>query len=177
MVGGIPLIYIKPPTEEKDSLSRNGPPQFTVTTTLRILAKAEIGTLPNDAGAAVLEQQLMVLSDQIQVALVNNPTLMKKLQRVPFIRTEIAISSNGNKDLGELEVSIGLEFYQGPEDFYDLPVYPITTVQITNDLTNVFDPSGTYPDSDFPDQVNAAPRTSGPDGRAEGGLTIDLTET
>ncbi|MBI6944205.1 phage tail protein [Pseudomonas putida] len=173
--GCYPMIYVRPPIEEKESASRNGAPFFTVTTTLRIQVKDEAPALANSAGAALLEQQLMVISDQIQAALINYPPLMGKLQRFPFIRTEMVTTSAGDTELGELEVAIGLEFVQTADDFYQLPAYPITEVKVTNDLANVFDPSGTYSGSDFPDAVQAAPRTSGPDGRAEGGFTVTLT--
>jgi hypothetical protein len=56
------------------------------------------------------------------------------------------------------------------------PVGPLQHISITNDLTNVFDATGIYDNPPFPDAVNAAPRTAGPDGRAEGGLDIDLTQ-
>lgn len=169
-----PLIYCKTPTEEKESLSRNGGPDFTVTATLKVEARAEVGALPNGQSAAILERQLALIGQQIQVALINNPTLMGELQQVPFIRTEMNMTSAGNKELGEIEVAIGLEFFQGAEDFYQLPTWPLETLSLTADLRNVFDPSGTYADSTFPNAATAAPRQSGPDGRAEGGLTITL---
>jgi hypothetical protein len=169
-----PVIYCRVPTEEKHSLSRNGGPDFTVTATLKVCARTEVSALPNGQSAAVLLQQLAQLSQQIQVALVNNPALMGSLQQVPFIHTEMSITANGNKELGEVEVSIGLEFYQGPEDFYPLPVVPLTSLGLTADLGNVFDPTGIYVDPLFPDAALPAPRTGGPDGRPEGGLIIDL---
>lgn len=169
-----PLIYCKTPTEEKESLSRNGPPSFNVTATLKVEARAEVGALANGQSAALLEQQLALMGQQIQVALINNPALMGELQQVPFIRTEMSMTSAGNKELGEIEVAIGLEYFQSAEDFFPLPSWDLKTVAITNDLVNVFDPSGTYPDSPFPGVATAAPRTQGPDGRVEGGLTITL---
>ena len=48
--------------------------------------------------------------------------------------------------------------------------------QIHLDTTTPFDASGTYPNPPFPDAVQPAPRTSGPDGRAEGGLDIQLPQ-
>ena len=169
-----PQIYCKTPTEDKESLSRNGGPDFTVTATLKVAARAEVGALPNGQSAALLERQLALMGQQIQVALINNPSLMGLLQQVPFIRTEMSMTSDGNKELGEIEVAIGLEFFQGADEFYPLPTWPLETLALTGDLINVYDPSGTYADSTFPDAATAAPRTSGPDGRAEGGLTITL---
>lgn len=169
-----PLIYCKTPSEDKESLGRNGGPDFTVTATLKVEARAEVAALPNGRSAALLEQQLALLGQQIQVALVNNPDLMGLLQQVSFIRTDMTMTSQGNKELGEIEVALGLEFFQGAEDFYPLPTWPLQTVAITTDLVNVFDPTATYADPAFPDAVTAAPRTHGPDGRAEGALTITL---
>ena len=169
-----PMIYCKTPTEDKESLSRNGAPSFNVTVTLKVEARAELGALPNGQSAALLERQLALLGQQIQVALINNPALMGKLQQIPFIRTEMRTTDAANKEIGEIEVAIGLEFFQSGEDFYPLPSWPLETLAITGDLRNVFDPSGTYPESAFPDSVTEAPRTSGPDGRAEAGLFITL---
>lgn len=169
-----PLIYCKTPTEEKESASRNGAPFFTVTATLKIEARAEVGAMPNGQSAALLERQLATLCQQIQVALVNNPDLMGELQQVPFIRTEMNMTREANKELGEIEVAIGLEFVQGPEDFFELPTWDLDSVAITADLANVYDATGTYVDPTFPDAATAAPRTSGPDGRAEAGQIITL---
>lgn len=167
-----PLIYCRAPTEEKEGLGRNGPPQFNVLTTLRVEARTEIGAKPNGLSAAMLEKELGVLGQQIQVALINNPALMGLLQQVAFIRTEMTLDSDGNKETGEIEVAIGLEFYQGPEDFFPLPEWDLDTIATTVDLVNVFDPNATFPNPAFPDAVHPAPRTAGPDGRPEAGLLI-----
>jgi len=100
----------------------------------------------------------------------------------------------GEQHLGELTVDVGMEFYQGPEDFYPLegevieppfdavnaamvqPIVPLTEFNVTTDLVNVADPTGTYPDAPFPDVVTPAPRTAGPDGRAEGGLLFEFPQ-
>ncbi len=50
----------------------------------------------------------------------------------------------------------------------------VTTLTVDTDLTNIFDPTGTYPNPPFPSAVTPEPRTSGPDGRAEGGLSFTL---
>jgi len=170
-----PVVYCKAPTEDKHSLSRNGGPDFTVNATLKVCARTEVSALPDGQSAALLLQQLAQLSQQIQVALVNNPVLMGQLQQFPFIHTEMSITPNGNKELGEVEVSIGMEFLQVPEDFFPLPAVPLESLGLTADLLNVFDPTATYIDPLFPDAATPAPRSSGPDGRPEGGLIIDLT--
>lgn len=172
--GDYPLIYIPPAHEDKESLGR-GTPQYNVVATFRFEGRMQVPAQPDGASAALLQVKLARLGQQIQVALINNPALMGQLQRFPFIRTEIVQSAAGNVETGQINVEIGMEFWQGADDFYLLPSDQITTVATTLDLVNVFDPSGTYTDSDFADQATPAPRTSGPDGRVEAGLITTLS--
>jgi len=190
--GTYPVLYLHSPLEDMDSLGRNGGPQFTVTATLAISARVEVKAKPRNAGAGEALLELETIQNQIKMALINYPPLMSRLQQYPFIRSEIHENSEGETELAELVMQIGMEFYQGPEDFYPLegpdysppfdpvaasivqPIVPLAELNTTDDLTNVADPSGTYPDAAFPGAVTPAPRTAGPDGRAEGGLTIDF---
>jgi hypothetical protein len=193
--GSYPILYLHSPSEDMESLGNASAPQFTVTATIRISARVEVKTLPKNAGAAEAVVQLEVIQQQIKMALINFPPLMRRLQQYPFVRSEIRENSEGETDLAELVMDIGMEFYQGPEDFYPLeedttpvpvldptaeiaalqPIVPLEQMNITTDLTNVFDASGVYDNPPFPGAVTAAPRSAGPDGRAEGELDIDLT--
>ncbi|WP_234407526.1 phage tail protein [Pseudomonas bohemica] len=172
--GVYPVLFLQSPIEDMESLGRNGAPQFTVTTTLVISARVEVKTLPRNAGAAQATLELEQIQNQIKIALINYSPLMSQLQQYPFIRSEISVSSEGESELAELVMQIGLEFYQGPEDFYPVPTTALEQMDISSDLTNVVDTTGVYSDAAFPDSVIPAPRTVGPDGRAEGGLLIDL---
>lgn len=169
-----PLIYLKPPKESKESLGRQGAAQFNTTATFTIEARHKVPSQPDGLSAAVLQDALATLGEQIQVAVVNNPSLRKNIQQVAFIETDMQLSDEGAQEQGEMQVSIGLEFYQGVEDFFISPFTEIDSVSITADLISPYDPSGTYADTAFPDAATTAPRTSGPDGRAEGGLTLTL---
>lgn len=192
--GSYPLVYLNVSGEDMGSLGRHVP-EFTVTATLRVSAQVSVKQLPDGTGAAQAQLELEALQDQIKRALINNPALMKRIQQFPFVRSEFKADGESATDLAELVMEVGLEFYQGPEDFYPLedeappapvdaaaeiaaiqPIVPLNEVDITADLINVADPTGTYPDAAFPAAVTPAPRTEGPDGRAEGGLSIDLTQ-
>lgn len=192
--GSYPLVYLNVSGEDMDSLGRHVP-EFTVTATLRVSARVSVKQLPNNAGAAQAQLELEALQDQIKRALINNPALMTRIQQFSFVRSEFKEDGEGATELAELVMELGLEFYQGPEDFYPLedeappvpvdaaaeiaaiqPIVPLDGVDITDDLVNVADPTGTYPDAAFPAAVTPAPRTEGPDGRAEGGLSLDLTQ-
>jgi hypothetical protein len=193
--GSYPILYLHSPSEDMQSLGDIGAPQFTVTATIRVSARVEVKNLPRNGGAAAALIQLEVIQQQIKMALINFPPLMKRLQQYPFVRSEMRGSSEGDTELAELVMDIGMEFYQGPEDFYPLeeetpvppinpaaeiaaiqPIVPLEQMNITTDLTNVFDATGVYDNPPFPGAVTAAPRTAGPDGRAEGELDIDFTQ-
>jgi len=172
--GDYPILYLHTPAEDKESLGRQGGPQFTVTLTLQVSGRVQFANTEDQAGVALATAALESLQRQIELALINNPALMSQLQQFPFIRTEMKVDGEGDQNLGELVMSIGLEFYQGPEDFYPIPTGPLDRITVDVDLVNVFDPSATYPNPPFPGVVTPAPRTQGPDGRSEGGLDITL---
>lgn len=174
--GNYPVIFLQTPSEEKASLGPNSAPQFTTTTTVRIVARVNAPQAKNDAGAAAAELALENLQTQIEVALINNPALMSQLQQFAWVRVQKEVTGEGEQHLGELVMEIGMEFYQGPEDFYPTTSVPLEEITVDFDAANVFDPTGTYPDPPFPDSVEPAPRTSGPDGRAEGGLDLTLPQ-
>lgn len=173
--GDYPLLYLHSPAEDMESLGRNGAPQFTVTAVIRVSARIQLKNLPRNAAAAQSIDELEVMQRQIKSALINYSPLMARLQQFAFVRSEIQEDGEGALELAELVMDIGMEFYQGPEEFYPTRVDPLQQTHIINDLTNVFDISGTYSDQAFPDAVNQAPRTAGPDGRAEAVLDIDNT--
>lgn len=170
--GSYPLLYLHTPSEDKESLGRQGGPQFTVTLTLQVSGRVQVANLEDQSGVAEATLKLEALQRQIELALINNPALMSQLQQFPFIRTEMKTDGTGDQNLGEVVMSVGLEFYQGPEDFYPIPTHPLERLTIDLDAANVFDALGTYPDPAFPGSVIPAPRAEGPDGRSEGGLDI-----
>lgn len=193
--GSYPIIWVHSPAEDKESLGRQGGPQFTVTATIRISARIQLKALPKNAAAAAMILALEEIQRQIERALINFPPLMSRLQQFSFIRSEMVESDEGDQNLGELVMDVGMEFYQGPEDFYLLegplvpelfdpaaevagvqPIVPLEGLSVTNDLLNVVDSTGTYADPPFPDSVIPAPRTVGPDGRSEGGLSFEFPQ-
>lgn len=193
--GSYPLIYLHTPLEEKEGLGRNGAPQYNVTATLRIAVRVEVQELPRNGGAEVATAELEAFQRQIERILINNPAIMERVQQFPFIRAEIYLDDEGESNFADLILDIGIEFYQGPEYFYPIddqpdpgegfdaaaeiaaisPVNPLLDLRINNDLVDVADPTGTYADPPFPEAVTPAPRTSGPDGRNESGLTFEFT--
>ena len=173
--GSYPVVYFEPFKDGKESLGRQSGQQFTVTGTFPLLVRIERPAKANNQGTIDTQRALEIIQRQIERTLVNYPPLQQLIQHMPLINTEIEVSGEGAKNLGELRMDIGLEYYQGPEDFYPVPSEPLERMTVDVDTANVFDATGTYIDPPFPGAVTPAPRTEGPDGRSEGGLDINLS--
>ena len=167
--GEYPMIIVRTPQERKESLSR-GPPQFNVVATLQVTARLEGAT------AEEAEAKLEVMAEQIECTLINDYELTRKIQQFSFVDTRMDFSGEGQAHLGQLTVNIGLEFFQGPEDFAPIEAVPIEEMEITADMAVPFDRQGIYKDPPFPSSVTSPPRTQGPDGRAETGLILNFPE-
>jgi hypothetical protein len=169
--GSYPVLFIADTEEQADSLGRNAP-QFNVTTTVTIEARMQMEPMNQDVSAGLVYDYLGNLREQVKKALINYTPLMTKLQQFSFFRSRIVTDPSGDQHLGRMVFEVGLEFYQGPEDFYPYPFAEVDELHLHVDSKNVFDAGGTYQNPPFPDAVNPAPRTSGPDGRDEGYLVI-----
>ncbi|MDN7998050.1 hypothetical protein QZN00_12920 [Burkholderia multivorans] len=149
--GEYPVIFVRVDEEDGESFGRHGPPAFTVTATLRIEARASAPGAADDAGAAQLLVALEGLREQIKAAVINYPPLMSLLSQFPFFRTRIVRQADDAHDhLGAVVVEVGMEFVQGPEDFYQPPAVPLESVDLTVQM---------------------------PNGTTEPGLTIDLPQS
>ena len=176
-----PAILVHARKERKESLGPNTP-EFNVFTTLEIIARTRSPALVGDAGSAVALGAAETLKAQIESALINNPAIWadpnggQRIEQFTSVDSELSTSSEGEMPEAELLMQIEVKFYQGPEVFFPIPTNPLQTINIHVDTAAPFDPNGTYPNPPFPSAVQPAPRTSGPDGRDEGALTINLPQ-
>lgn len=136
--GDYPVILVRAPEEEGQSFGRNGPPAFTVTSAIHVAARIHVPGAESDGGAVTAEALLEQYREQIKAAVINYPPIMSLLQQYPFFRSSIAISDEGERPIGEVTVAIGMEFVQGPEDFYPVPVVPLQGVDV-----QITEPNGT----------------------------------
>ena len=120
--GDYPFIYLHSPAEDMESLGRNSAPQFTVTAVIRISARVQLKHMAGNAAAAQSVDELETIQKQIKSAVINYPPLMALLQQFSFIRSQIQEDGEGQLELAELVMDIGMEFYQGPEEFYPTPL-------------------------------------------------------
>lgn len=168
--GEMPILILRTPEENKESLGRTTMPQFTTTATLQVTAQLE-GLTADRA-----ESDCETIAEQIQRTLINNYDLTRRIQQFAYVRSRMEISGDASKHVGVLTIQFGLEYYEGPEDFAPVTTVPLKTVTLTADMAEPFDASGIYNTPPFPAAVRQPPRTSGPDGRAETGFEIDLPQ-
>lgn len=145
-----PMLLVQTPDEAGTSWGRNGPPAFTVTTTLRVVARAQSAAFADDAAASEVEEQLELLREQVKAALINYPPIMSLCQQYPSFRSTIDISRDGQSPIGEMVLDLELEHVQGPEEFFHPLAVPLKEIDVTIKM---------------------------PDGTTEPGLTIDLPQS
>lgn len=172
---GMPEVMAQSPAEKKVSLGRSGASSFNCVMTLRLVGRVYAKVQANDAAAAAALAAVGVLQRAIEVSLINRTELRAAgVQEFQEVRVVTAVKTEGEYVFGELVFDLDLEFYQGPEDFAPIDGSVIDELAIYADLLNLFSPLGDFTAdphaTPFADEAAPPPRTSGPDGRAEGAV-------
>ena len=155
----LPAIKLRYGPEEKRSKGVTGQTAFDTVSVfeMRVEVSAESGP------KALLD--LEALQADIEAAIFKSVPLRRLAQDFPMMRTQTAVQADGETHIGGMQIELGVTMY---ETFYPDVTAQLAEIDLTADLVNVADPTGTYPNPPFPDAVTPAPRTEGPDGRAEG---------
>ncbi len=172
----LPIVLLEMPTEQKISEGRGSAQAFTSVVTIELGARVKAPAQAADGGAAAVEAALALMQRAIERAVINSPAITAVIQHIPFIRTKTSGGpGEASPHVGELRMAIGFEVYQPSEDFYEPEPEDLEEVHIVVDLVKPADLAGTYDAPAEPSYpVEAAPRASGPDGRKEGELLIQL---
>ncbi len=178
----MPAVLIRVGKERKESVGRTIP-EFNTTTLVEIEARLEEPT------AAAAQDAIEALGYAIENAVLKNYNVVGMVQQFSSIDTDTEISADGRKQIGAFKMEIFCEMFEAfdpelsdPAATTWPPTPPVTSsltsVGLHADLVNVYDQSGTYtPSADAPPYTPVpAPRTSGPDGRDEGSLDINLPQ-
>ncbi len=115
--GQYPILKLRVPRESKQSVARGGPPEFTVTTTIRIVGEVSAPAEVNDAGAAVAEAALWALARQVEVAVIGSYPLEQQIQQFASVDSQLAFNSDAETHLAGIQIDLAVEWYQGPESF------------------------------------------------------------
>jgi hypothetical protein len=184
----LPQILVRTGIEGKASNIKAGLPQFNSSVSIEVMCAVSSTT------AEKAQDDIEQLWYQIENILLTDYSIICSVQNVSSVDSKLEIGSSGNDHVAAISAAFvyeGFEIYDSqsfvnqPNDPQQpqpqFPVQPEPTVVLDQagihfDLTNVVDPTGTYPDAPFPNSVTSAPRTQGPDGRDEGFLDIPLGE-
>jgi hypothetical protein len=120
-----PYIRIQLPLESRESQGR-GQVEFFTTATLRIGAMVQRPAGLADQGDEDAEDLILRLKRQIERGLINYDAITERIQRWAAIRAKIEVTAEGKMHVGELTMEIDLEFYEGPEAFYQTPTVEIS---------------------------------------------------
>lgn len=138
-----PFILVLARKERKESLGPNVP-EFNVTTTIEIVARVKSPAGQFDIGSVYALAAAEQLKSEIESTLINNPAIWadpnggQRIEQFSSVDSEINTNSEGEMSIAELNMSIEVKFYQGPEDFFPIPVVPLTQVNVT-----IQEPTGT----------------------------------
>ncbi|MGR2678724.1 hypothetical protein [Chromobacterium haemolyticum] len=119
---GMPLILVQTPMERKQGRGPVGAPQFLTTATVAVNARVSA------ASAGQVESLLDTLCDQIENAVLTNSAVLRMVQQVLAVETEIEVSAQQRDHLGEAWMRFDFEY---PE-LFALPVtQPLTDINGT----------------------------------------------
>lgn len=149
--------------------------EFTSTVTLEVNTRVQAFT------AAAAQEAIEMLDWQVERALLTNDGLIALTQKMSVL-SDTTVQANADAFLANTRMTLDCELIEVIDPIDDAPasLQPVAVdlagLDVHMDLAGTFDATGDYQDSNpaFPDAVVAAPRLSGPDGRDEGGLTIDF---
>jgi hypothetical protein len=170
----MPAVLLRATRGNKEPLMA-GPAEYTSTVVLELESRASGIT-----GAAA-QDAIDALDFAIEQALLTNQGFLGLTQRT-YIDTATEITAEGRIHFGGTKWAIRCEFCEVFDPVYDAPAAvqpvagPLLGIDLQVDLAGTFDPTGTYPAGTFAGEVTPAPRVAGPDGRDEGGLTINLPQ-
>lgn len=126
-----PVILVQTPIDVKSSLGRNVP-QFNTVTTVRLTGRLqELDDAAEDNGAEKAEEALEELREQIERAVINSYELTRKIQQFFQVRSTIGVDADGEGHTAQLLMELDIEYYQGPEEFYEIDTEPLEGINAT----------------------------------------------
>lgn len=161
----MPCLLVADEREESRSRGAVGFPAFHTTAIITVDGRVE------GLDEVAVKADLATLRSQIKTAVLTSYEIVRQVEQIAAVRSQVAVSAETKKHVGELRMEFAFSY---PEDFEPVVTDELQGVDVHVDMITPFDASGTYPDPPFPDAVQPAPRTSGPDGRDEGRLTFDF---
>lgn len=173
-------ILVRSQGDNKVQLSPNSGPNFTTQVFVEVEAKLLRFT---QEGLQDLEDSTQYLLEE---CIIKNTWLNQIVEQITSINTRIDRTDEGTQPTSTILMQFTFQCFEGFDPYGPLapsapwplaspPVpVPLETVKIDVDAANVYSPTGTFVNPDFPDSATPPPRTTGPDGRVEIGAEITL---
>ncbi|WP_431276274.1 hypothetical protein ACQ858_08475 [Variovorax ureilyticus] len=176
----LPALLVSVPTEQRTSINR-GVPEFT--TMISVVVQGQVDGLTAEEAQDRIED----LAYRVEEAILKGYWVIRMIQQFSSIQTDVECTADGKRHFAGFRMTLVGEVFESFDPTADIPpgsvwppadptLAPLESVGIHVDTTDPFDATGTYPSPPFPDAVTPAPRTSGPDGRDEGALDIQLPQ-
>jgi hypothetical protein len=170
--GNAPTVLLRVSRTSKEPISQSTT-NFTSTVWLEIETKLTAAT-GEEAQEAIEDLDALV-----EQALLTNTAFVKLSQRIS-IEAETKVVSEARNHVAGTEMLVRCELVETFDPIADAPealqpvAPPLEGATLHADLASQFDPEGIYGDVLFPQAVQPPPRTSGPDGRDEGGFEVNF---
>lgn len=176
----LPAILVNAPTEQKQSIGK-GMANFTTSASITVQGQVSKSS-PEEALEAI-----DALAFAVENAVLTDYWVTRTVERFTSVQTDIEVTSDGGPHLAGFRMTLAGDMFESFNPADVMPpgtpwppaapaIVPLTSMGIHLDTAGPFDATGTYPNPPFPDAVQPAPRTTGPDGRDEGALDIQLPQ-
>lgn len=179
----LPAIAVRSGAESKTSTVQAGLPQFNTTVSVQVKAVVQATT------AEAAQQLIELLWYRIENAILLDYALVGASNTIQNVTSSMDITADGQTHIAGIAGEFDFEVFEAFDPMAPLPAdidtqaWPptgealqnLTDMQLHVDLTNVADPTGTYPDGPFAAYAQSAPRAGGPDGRDEGVVDVPLS--
>lgn len=162
-----PCVLAYTPHELKEGIMPGGVPEFNTTVMLTLVCR----TAGNSADVA--EDVADELAAAVEDALLLDSEFVRAVQQFKSVETQVTVNGENERHLGEATLTFALEIFQDYDPAYEIEDR-LEGVNLYLDAISPADATGTYTNAPFPAAVKPAPRTEGPDGRAEGALQINF---
>lgn len=167
-----PTVLLRVSRTSKEAMSA-ATSNFVSTVLIEIETKL---TAPTGEAA---QDELEDLDALVEQALLTNTAFVALSQRISIEASSEIVSESRNHVAGT-DMLVRCELVESFDPIADAPdalqpvAPPLAGVSLHADLASQFDPAGLYGDVLFPQAVQPAPRSSGPDGRDEGGFETNF---
>lgn len=176
----LPALLVNAPTEQKTALNKRLPEFNTV---ISISVQGQVTAATAEAAQDAIED----LAYQVENAVLLGYWVNAMIEQFVSVQTLTECKADGGRQLATFVMTFAAQTFESFDPTVAAPqastwppadpvIVPFEEVQMHLDTVSPFDASGTYANPPFPDAVQPAPRASGPDGRDEGALDIQLPQ-